>query len=52
MAVIDHPRDVLTLEAMKGEPGWDAALNLPFPTARTFICSRRLANMSSAISIG
>jgi hypothetical protein len=31
MPVIAHSRGVLTLEAMKGEAGWDAALNLPLP---------------------
>ena len=31
MPVIAHSRGVLALEAMKGEAGWDAALNLPLP---------------------
>jgi hypothetical protein len=31
MPVIAHSRGVLTLEAMKGEAGWAAALNLPLP---------------------
>jgi hypothetical protein len=26
-----HPCQVLSLEAMKGEPGWQAALNWPLP---------------------
>ena len=31
MPVIAHSRDVLTLEAMKGEVAWATALNLPWP---------------------
>jgi hypothetical protein len=36
MPVIAHPLDVLTLEAMKGEAGWDAALHLPLPPGPDF----------------
>ena len=36
MPVIARPLDVLSLEAMKGEAAWDAALNLPLPAATGF----------------
>ena len=31
MLATAHRRKVLSLEAMKGEAGWEAALNWPFP---------------------
>jgi hypothetical protein len=36
MPVTAHPREVLSLEAMKGEAGWNAALNLPLPPRPDF----------------
>jgi len=52
MPVIAHSRGVLTLEAMKGEAGWDAALNLPLPPRPGFYLLDEARRQSSPISIG